>query len=440
MLIRIAALPGFVALVWIGMAAGLGLSQWRSIPILDPADSGLAGMGLVPPETSSAQETNRRKDGNYKLEKVKEWRTIAAQHSPGKPDPAAVAIGGWQTEDLELVMDYVTNLASQSERSIKRAFAKARVQRLFELTDQEVQQGSLNRILKQGVQLHTDIALLDLEKWDYQHLREGMGAFADGNTLLEPKKHHWEFARRLIDCVPPLSSPGPLVRQWYIATTAHMESRRLLAYAGQNLENALKKFPSDERILFYAGALHEAWASPANQNVVMPSGGKISYGSREEELKRARQFYEKAVKVNPASAEVHLRLGRILGLLGHHDKAARELQQAAASIEDPQLSYYAALYLGYEFAALSRRSEARIQYERAATLYPTAQAPLLALSELAHSGGDSEGAWVAAQRMFALPRRDLWNDDPWRVYDVSHVRDEAALVEDLHRVLGGPPQ
>lgn len=420
------------------MSAGVAHPQTSGIPIPEPA----AAFAVRP---ATAQNTvspavDRRNDPGYQLEKVKEWRTVAAQHSAGKPDPAAMAIGAWQTRDLEIVMDYVTNLASQSNRAVKRALSKARIQRLFDLTDQEAQQGDLSRILRRGVLLHTDIALLDLEKWEYQHLREGMGAFADGHTLLQPKKHHWEFARRLVDCMPPFTAQNMLTKQWYVATTAHMESHRLLGYAGQNLKRALEKYPEDDRILFYAGVLHEAWASPVNQNVVLPKGGKTSYGSRESELKLARQFFQKTVTVNPAFAEARLRLGRVLGLLGIHDRAARELQQAAQSIQDPQLLYYASLFLGRQFETLSRRSEARGQYERAAMLYPTAQAPLLALSQLAHSGGDTEGALLAAQRVFALPREDFWNDDPLWIYDVAHIRDETTLVEELRKMLeGGVP-
>jgi hypothetical protein len=98
--------------------------------------------------------------------------------------------------------------------------------------------------------------------------------------------------------------------------------------------------------------------------------------------------------------------------------------------------YYASLYLGREFEALSRRSEARSQYERAASLYPTAPVPLLSLSHLAHGSGDSAGALLAVQRMFALPREDSVKDDPWLVYDIAHVRDAGAFIDELRKLLG----
>jgi tetratricopeptide (TPR) repeat protein len=219
-----------------------------------------------------------------------------------------------------------------------------------------------------------------------------------------------------------------------------MQSRRLLGYAGQNLKDALDKFPADSRILFLAGVLHETWASPVHQKVVLPGGVQVSYGSEESELKLALQFLQKAVAADPNFAEARLRFGRVLGLLGHHDRAAAELQQAAALMEDPQLLYYASLFLGREFVALSRRSEARDQYERAARLYPTAQSPLLALSQLARSGEDLQGALLSLNRAFALPRKDPWKDDPWWIYDLAHVRDADALVAEMCRMFGGLSQ
>jgi tetratricopeptide (TPR) repeat protein len=306
------------------------------------------------------------------------------------------------------------------------------------LTDQEVKRGDLDRVLKQGALLHTDIAMLGLETKGY--LNRPTAAIIDGNVAILPRMLHLEFARRLIDSVSPSPTRDPMVRQWYIATTAHLQSRRLLAYARQNIENALKILPSDDRILFYAGVLHETWASSLHQNILLPPGVQMTYGSKESELKRAREFYQRSIKANPNSAETHLRLGRVLGLLGHHNQAVAELQQATASVNDPQLLYYTSLYLGFEFEKISRRSEAREQYERAAMLYPTAQSPLFALSQLADNSGDIAGSLLAIQRVFELPRTDSWKDDPWWNYDVSPMRDADALVIELRQMFGELPR
>jgi tetratricopeptide (TPR) repeat protein len=452
---RIIGSLSLIALLLIRVTVGLGIPQSRDIPNALPhssgrletisgaqhwflkarpvelMDSGAFGMSLVSTETPPAKKAETR------TEKIREWSQAVAQHTPGKPDPAAVMIGKWQAKDLETVISYVTKLASQPINSAKRTLAKAPIRRLLQLTDQEAKQGSLNRLLKQGALLHTDIALLALDAGVYQDRGEGMAVFADGRVFVYPKTLHWGLARELIDAIAPFSSQDPMVRQWYIATTAHMYARRLLGYAGQNLKCALDRFPADPRILFFAGVLHETWASPVHQNALLPREVKVSYGSEESELKLAQQFFQKAISADPNLAEAHLRLGRVMGLLGHHDQAVAELQQAAASIGDPQLLYYASLFLGYEFATLSRRSEARDQYERAAMLYPTAQSPLLALSQLARNSDDLEGALLSLKRVFALPRKDPWKDDPWWIYDLAHVRDADGLIAEMRRMFGG---
>jgi hypothetical protein len=452
--------------VGIGMAGGLNLSpscdfqkpwmqsrneletsgtlmvQRRSgkVPVLELADSSAFAGSRVLTETPAAEKNERKTDSNYQLRKVEEWRTAAVQHNPGKPDSAALMIGSWDERDLELVIKFLTKLASQPAKTARRTLSRASTRRILQLTDQEVKRGDLNRILKQGALLHTDVALLGLEAKGNINASEPMVAIDDGRAAFWPKRLHWEFARRLIDSVSPSPAKDPIARQWYIAITAHMLSRRILSYARQNLENALKIFPSDDRILFYAGVLHETWASSLHQNILLPPGVQMVYGSKESEFKQARQFFQKSIESNPNSAETHLRLGRVLGLLGNHYQAVAELQQAAASIKDPRLLYYTSLYLGCEFAALSRPSEAREQYERAAVLYPTAQSPLLALSQLADSNGDVEGAFLAIQRVFALPRTDSRKDDPWWTYNLSAVRDADALVAEMHQLFGELPR
>jgi tetratricopeptide (TPR) repeat protein len=411
--------------------------RFNKAPTFELADSSTFGMSTASTGTTAAQKSENRSDPNYELHKLEEWRAAAVQHNPGKADPAAVTISNWDNQDLELVVKFITKLASQSVKNARRTLARASTRRILQLTDQEVRRGDLNRILKQGALLHTDIALLELEAEGPLNSGASIIANYDGRLVVLRRQLHWEFARRLINSVSPSPSEDPMVRQWYIATTAHMQSRRLFAYAKQNLEDALEIFPSDDRILFYAGVLHETWASPLNQNVQLPPRGESIYGSKESELKRARQFFQKSIEANPNSPETHLRFGRVLGLLGNHTQAVAELQLAASSIKDPQLLYYTSLYLGCEYATLSRRSEAREQYERAAMLYPTAQSPLFALSQLAQSSADIEGAFLAIQRVFELQRTDSWNDDPWWIYDLSHVRNADALAEEMRAIFGG---
>ena len=72
-------------------------------------------------------------------------------------------------------------------------------------------------------------------------------------------------------------------------------------------------------------------------------------------------------------------------------------------------------------------------FEQAAALRPAAQSPLLALSQLAYSQGDSGAAAAWLARVAELPALDL--DDPWWIYNVTAGRffapSHQEIAEDL---------
>ena len=83
---------------------------------------------------------------------------------------------------------------------------------------------------------------------------------------------------------------------------------------------------------------------------------------------------------------------------------------------------------------LGNRDAARVAYEEAARLFPMAQSPLLALSQLARRYGDRGGALRAIERLFALPAEDRTEkDDPRWWYYVAQARDADDLIEAMQR-------
>jgi tetratricopeptide (TPR) repeat protein len=109
-----------------------------------------------------------------------------------------------------------------------------------------------------------------------------------------------------------------------------------------------------------------------------------------------------------------------------------EVQRATASTEDAFVQYFGALFAGAELEALGRREQARQSYERAAAQCPTAQAPLVALSELARHFGDRRAALAALDRLAALPADPDERIDPWWHYLRSHARNANTLLENLY--------
>jgi hypothetical protein len=257
----------------------------------------------------------------------------------------------------------------------------------------------------------------------------------DGRPVYENEGRHMEFGRLLLDSVTPDPSQDEMVKEWYITMAAYGLSRGRPLYIEKHLKDAVNLFPSDSRILFYAGVLHETYATPRYQNAPRLNGIKYSHGSKKTELELARKLFQKAVTANPIFAEARLRLGHVSGLLGYHDQAAVELQTAAA-VTDPQTQYYAALFLGNELAALGRTADARKQFERAAALYPAAQSPLLALSELAHSDGDLRNAAIEIERAFAVAANGRRRNDPRWKYDLVPGNQATALLLEMRKAFG----
>jgi tetratricopeptide (TPR) repeat protein len=414
-------------------------------------------------------------DPGYWLNMIEEWRKAVEQHRPGEADSAAVEIGSWPTFELELSIELVTKLFSRPlhELSIPPKLGCRALADYLGIKKEE----DRNYWLKRGALLHSDIALLRLEKgtadprnywtqlasinnaikkskkrqektcWSIRLLspavldlkdkggREGAW-IEDGKPVYENEGRHMEFGRLLLDSVTPNPSQDEMVKEWYIATTACGLSRGRPLYIERHLNDAVTIFQSDAWILFYAGVLHETYATPRYQNAPRLNFIKYSHGLKKTELELARKFFQRAVTVNPNFAEARLRLGHVSGLLGYHDQAASELQTAAAALKDPQIQYYAALFLGNELAALGRTADARKQFEQAAALYPAAQSPLLALSELAHSDGDIRNAAIEIERAFAVAAYGRRRNDPRWKYDLVPEDQAAALLLKMRKAFG----
>jgi hypothetical protein len=121
----------------------------------------------------------------------------------------------------------------------------------------------------------------------------------------------------------------------------------------------------------------------------------------------------------------------VLGRLGKHAEAVEMLRLARSQSTDRRLRYFADLFLGSEEGALDRVEDAKASFERAAALFPTAQSPLLALSELLDRSGDRAAAIGVLNRLSRLPADPELRDDPWRDYVRSFAWDAEAQMASL---------
>jgi tetratricopeptide (TPR) repeat protein len=326
--------------------------------------------------------------------------------------------------------------------------------RLTEKAAAATKGGDLNFVLRRGAMLHADVAMSGEAEQPFDAAsaspapRQMRLNILDGSAANDVEIGiHWVMGRLLLDDVIPAGErkPAPgrdaFVRDWYRATAAWMQDRE--SHDTAHFDRAHALFPRDADILFLNGCEREAYAAPrihaAVGAAVVPVGFNFDIGSDRAELRRAEEYFRRALVARPDFGEARLRLGRVLLLRGQGAEASIELRRAMESAEiavDNQLLYYAHLLAGTAYEAIGRIDIARASFEKAAGLYPTAQSPLLALSQLATRRGERVTALRELQRVFALPPHAPERDDPWWEYFRSQARNADTLIERLQAGVG----
>lgn len=310
------------------------------------------------------------------------------------------------------------------------------------------QRGDRNYLVRHAAILHSDVAMLAPAAMVAPGSvgRPVAGAvdrfrmeISDGQELnLHQSAVHWEIARMLLDYVRPRGSdhadPGhdDMVRQWYRATAAWMQLKE--DHDKLHLAHARELFPSDPDIFFLSACQRETYAGApiqaAVKSAVLPAGVTLDVAGDHFELRDAEGLFRRTLQIKPDFPEARMHYGRVLDLLGKHAEAATELRKAIGGLTDRQMLYYGGMFLGAAEEMRGNRDAARVAYEQSSALYPRAQSPLLALSQLARAAGDRRGALRSIDRLFALQSEDRdEHDDPWWWYYVSQGRDADELLD-----------
>jgi tetratricopeptide (TPR) repeat protein len=394
-----------------------------------------------------------RKIVAHRVTLLRDWVAAVDRHVPGKLDAPAMTLIAWTPDDLRSAWLDVQALIAVVARPTATRFTAQPSGQTVDVSNStdlatlremaasvRTRTGGSDLFYKRAAMLHSDIAM-----------RAKGGAVASGSLFVEAKDGaqvgaqnsavHWEFGRLLLDSVRQ-PSQDELVRGWYRATMAFRLSVGELDTP--HFIRGRELFPRDASILFQLGCLHEWFADPRVQSVTesvrLPRGIRLEVEEEETELRAADESFRRALEIDPGHIEARVRRGRVLGRLQRHELAVEELRAAAARARDPLIAYYAQLFLGAEEEALGRLQQARAAYASAAALYPRAQAPRLALSQLRHRSGDR----VAAREALApalQPGVDDRTDDPWWTYRSAPGRHTDDLLAVVYRQLeaGGTP-
>jgi hypothetical protein len=378
------------------------------------------------------------------LLRLLQWLDCVRLHTPGEADLTVTEIGNWWQADFPPLIGDLRRLSTFLQRARERPVGTpVTIQlynRRFTLAEIEIIFHG-NETLRRGAVLHADIAVLggDASRSrsntavdsSYFVVNDGRG------SGVRHESAHWQVGRALLDGITPSPANDPGARLWYRAASSYLLHEGHLGEARMHLDGARKIFPNDPFFLLDSAYLHQDFSSVSLQAAAQDlraAGQRPAVEPRRLELERAERFFRHTLAIDPGQTDARVRLGHTLGELGHHDEAAIELRRAIdARLNGPQL-YFAELFLGHEEQALGRADAAQQHYENAAELYPKAQSPRLALSQLARQSGDRPGALRALRGVTALPSEEAYRWDPWWGYYNFHQDDWDRLIDAMRKL------
>ena len=265
---------------------------------------------------------------------------------------------------------------------------------------------SANQLLQRAATFHLDLAVVAAPSVRRSTRRDYRSSFTfsvdDGQALGEfGIAGHIELAREALDLVTqpcsiqPAPAADPWVRDWYGASLAYQLSRGRFEVA--HVLRAVELFRDDSDLLALGGAIHEALAAPQFQAALGSDRDlrdRLQVLTASGELGRSEDLLRRALQKNDALVEARIRLGNVLGLRGKHAEAARELERAVCRCRRGSAAGLLRPHAARSRAGRIGRSPSGPHgaYEQAQRLFPTAQAPRLALSQLLRGSGDAAHA------------------------------------------------
>jgi len=357
----------------------------------------VAGVLLAFPRHAAPSLSQSVPAGN----RFEQWLAIVDAHKAGDPGMGVVEVSTWTGAELEAVV-------AEAKRHA-RVLAKTDVARA-------------NQTLLRGAALHADIGRLIPEDTARKSpTQKEAYAVRDGRWLgIRYISMHWQLGRSLLDGMMPDPALEPGVRAWYHELATDLLRMRQFAAAADHFARARQMYPTDPDILFASGVLHERFGSTALQaaaeSINESNRAAPSVSSARAELARAERFFRDSLAYRPDRIEARVRHGRVLDDLDRHEEAAVELRRAIAEGAGGDLLYLAQLFLGRAEEALGNREASRAAFERASALYPNAQSPRLALSQIARRIGDRAAAQRELQFISKLPDDERRREDPWWLY------------------------
>ncbi len=225
-----------------------------------------------------------------------------------------------------------------------------------------------------------------------------------------------------------------LMHDWMVLVVGARHARSHLEGVPEFVATGLERYPDDPALELGLGVYLERAAANTvvDTSLVKDIYVAAAVGQWRDVLATAERWLRGAVADPALAPEAHLRIGRIHQLLGEPKRAREELQPLLERQPpvDPAIRYLALLNLASLDEADKAADRADARYQEALTLFPSAQAPMLALSHLRDDAGDAQGAHDWLNRSFGsahLERRL----DPWWGYGGGPFWDVVGMVDRL---------
>jgi tetratricopeptide (TPR) repeat protein len=342
---------------------------------------------------------------------VEDWLRLLGEHRVGALDGAARQISGWDWPRLQPVLN-------------------------------ELRQRAQPAAVLRSAALLSDIAFEIPSDQRYLPNVAGETIVANDGRVLGPgsRDGHLAAARWLLDALPRSGSlDAPRVRAhvvaWYRTVSAVLAGTHNLADLEPHVTRALERFPGEAGILFDAGCFYETFASPLTQIPLAedaaraaaraPAGMIVELRPAARMLIEAEKHFRLAVAADSSFVEASVRFGRVLTMRGRTQEAVTVLRRVAGHGTDQIVQYYGWMFYGAALGQAGLPDEGLQAFRSAAALYPAAQSPQLAISQLAADSGDPALARAALERVFA-PAVESRPDDPWWNYFAGSGRNDTA--------------
>ena len=388
---------------------------------------------------------------------LRAWIDAVDQHRAGETDASVEALKAWTYNDLESMRPYVEFLVQAPvERDKQRTARRSRLTKAERAAIDELRRSGLpsrydlTTLRKRAAILHTDTAMaggvplvVDAPRpFPARNLTPNQTRRVDVMSLdgrvenFQLANPHWDYARDMLDSLPPQPARDPIVAQWARTIGAYFASERKYADAIGHFVWARSAAPDDALVLYGEACLQETLGAPRIQDFVrvttLTNGLKImGIDSPQTHLRRAESLLRGSLAASPQFAEANLRLGRVLTQLQRHDDALPYLRTAIAESKDRALSYYAHLFSGDAEFALARPADAQLSYERALAIFPDAQAAQIGLAAVISAAGNREAALTAMLPTLTKQPDGRAGDDPWWDYYFGDAANLETLLDDL---------